>query len=577
MREACEAIRAAVAAGRRDLRPRRLRRRRDLRDRARRARAARARRATSSGTCRAGSRRATASAAETLGAARRRGLRARPDRRLRRSRRSTRWRRRARAGLEVVVTDHHRAGDELPGLPGRRPVRRLPVRRPVRHGRRLQARPRRCSAPTRRCSRATSTSSRSRRSPTSCRSSTRTARSRSPGLRALAHDAEAGAAGADARRRRRPGRGRRGRGRLPARAADQRRRPALPPAARRWSCCSPSDSEEADRLAQRLEELNRERQQVEDRILREAVAADRVVAGGAAPPPRLRRRGRGLARGRDRDRRLAARRALRPAGRPDRGRGAATGRAPAARSPASTCTPRSAPAPAHLERWGGHRAAAGLSIEPERRRGVRGGVRRRTPTRRSPTTTSRPSTRVDAIVPGDAARRSASARSWRGSRRSGSATRASRSLAAGVRARRARHGGGGQAPPLPRPRPSGRDAGSAIAFRLGSQLDRFRRVGRYDVAFRLQENRWNGTVAPQLVVRRIFDAPDALRAAPRLARRRSGSSTRRAARPTPPRCSPSWSWSTAGGACSSRSASARCSSSRRSPAPPNRLSQRSSE
>ena len=31
-------------------------------------------------------------------------------------------------------------------------------------------------------------------------------------------------------------------------------------------------------------------------------------------------------------------------------------------------------------------------------------------------------------------------------------------------------------------------------------------MGRFDVAFRLKENRWNGTVAPQLVVRRLFDA-----------------------------------------------------------------------
>lgn len=54
----------------------------------------------------------------------------------------------------------------------------------------------------------------------------------------------------------------------------------------------------------------------------------------------------------------------------------------------------------------------------------------------------------------------------------------------------------------------GRDGGSAIAFGLGAQLDRVRRAGaRYDVAFRLKENRWNGTVAPQLVVRRVFDAP----------------------------------------------------------------------
>src|SRR5207237_1150096 len=59
-----------------------------------------------------------------------------------------------------------------------------------------------------------------------------------------------------------------------------------------------------------------------------------------------------------------------------------------------------------------------------------------------------------------------------------------------------------------RVRREGFDAGSAIAFGQGMQLDRLRRVGRYDVAFRLQENHWNGTVAPQLVVRRVFDADD---------------------------------------------------------------------
>ena len=53
------------------------------------------------------------------------------------------------------------------------------------------------------------------------------------------------------------------------------------------------------------------------------------------------------------------------------------------------------------------------------------------------------------------------------------------------------------------------DGGSAIAFGLGSQLERLQRQGRYDVAFRLKENRWNGTVAPQLVVRRVFDASPA--------------------------------------------------------------------
>src|SRR5206468_264910 len=53
-----------------------------------------------------------------------------------------------------------------------------------------------------------------------------------------------------------------------------------------------------------------------------------------------------------------------------------------------------------------------------------------------------------------------------------------------------------------------RDAGSAIAFGLGAQLDRYRRETRFDVAFRLQANHWNGTVAPQLVVRRIFETPE---------------------------------------------------------------------
>ena len=59
-----------------------------------------------------------------------------------------------------------------------------------------------------------------------------------------------------------------------------------------------------------------------------------------------------------------------------------------------------------------------------------------------------------------------------------------------------------------RVRQRGRDSGSAIAFGMGGQLDRFRRDRRYDIAFRLQENHWNGVSSPQLVVRRVFDAPD---------------------------------------------------------------------
>jgi len=59
-----------------------------------------------------------------------------------------------------------------------------------------------------------------------------------------------------------------------------------------------------------------------------------------------------------------------------------------------------------------------------------------------------------------------------------------------------------------RVRQHGHDAGTAIAFGQGSQLDRLRAEGLVDIACRLKENQWNGTVAPQLVVRRLFDTPD---------------------------------------------------------------------
>ena len=45
-----------------------------------------------------------------------------------------------------------------------------------------------------------------------------------------------------------------------------------------------------------------------------------------------------------------------------------------------------------------------------------------------------------------------------------------------------------------RVRQHGRDAGSAIAFGLGGQLERLQGASRFDVAFRLKQNRWNGTV-----------------------------------------------------------------------------------
>ena len=151
---------------------------------------------------------------------------------------------------------------------------------------------------------------------------------------------------------------------------------------------------------------------------------DRVVAGGAPPPPRLRRRRRGLARGRDRHRRLAARRAVRPPGRADRRHGRATGRARGARPARSTCTARSPRASEHLERFGGHRAAAGLTIRPERVEAFAAAFAAHADARARPTRTCARGSPVDAVVPRRRARARRSARSSRGSRRSASATRA---------------------------------------------------------------------------------------------------------------------------------------------------------
>jgi single-stranded-DNA-specific exonuclease len=55
----------------------------------------------------------------------------------------------------------------------------------------------------------------------------------------------------------------------------------------------------------------------------------------------------------------------------------------------------------------------------------------------------------------------------------------------------------------------GRPSGSAIAFGFGGQLESLQRDTTFDLAFRLQENRWNGTVSPQLTIRRILEGDPA--------------------------------------------------------------------
>jgi single-stranded-DNA-specific exonuclease len=264
------------------------------------------------------------------------------------------------------------------------------------------------------------------------------------------------------------------------------------------------DGEEARRLAEELEALNRERQSVEERILREAV--DEVESW---PESRRRRRGYvvagegwhegviGIVASR------LVERYHRPvvliAGADDAWKG--SGRS----VPAFDLHAGLHACGAHLERFGGHRAAAGLTIRPEQVEVFAAAFAAHADTVLSEDDL-RPVTHVDAIVEGS----KLTLELCEELRRLGPFGLGNPSvtlLVDGCEIVDPATVGDGRHLRF-RVRQRGRDAGSAIAFGLGAQLDRFRSEQRYDVAFRLQENRWNGVVSPQLVVRRVFDAAD---------------------------------------------------------------------
>jgi single-stranded-DNA-specific exonuclease len=265
------------------------------------------------------------------------------------------------------------------------------------------------------------------------------------------------------------------------------------------------DREVAKRRAAELEHLNRERQGVEERILRAALAQVEEW------PDDRRRRSAYVIAGEDWHEGvigIVASRLVERFHRPIvliaggerewKGSGRSIG-AYDLHAGLAACA-------AELERFGGHRAAAGLSIRPERVDAFAEAFAAHADAAIEPGEL-RPLTAVDAVLP-------------RG-------TSLTLDLCAELQ-RLAPFGLGNPAVVLLAPgcelgdlgtvgegrhlrfrvRQAGRDAGSAIAFGVGPQLDRYRRVGRYDIAFRLEENRWNGTVAPQLVVRRIFDSDE---------------------------------------------------------------------
>jgi len=270
------------------------------------------------------------------------------------------------------------------------------------------------------------------------------------------------------------------------------------------------DDHEAELLAAELEELNRERQAVEDRILREASAR---VAGWT--DAQRARRGyvlwdegwhEGVIG-------IVASRLVERFGRPvvmiaashDGWKG--SGRS----VPAFDLHGALAACSRHLERFGGHRAAAGLSIATEELEPFAEAFADHAD-RVLAEDDLRREILVDAVVPGSALTLSLAEELDRLAP-FGLGNPDVTLVVVGVEACDPTTVGDGKHLRF-RIRQSGCDVGSAIAFGQGRQLERVRDGGRLDLAFRLKENRWNGSVAPQLVVRQLFDTDeryDALR------------------------------------------------------------------
>ena len=265
------------------------------------------------------------------------------------------------------------------------------------------------------------------------------------------------------------------------------------------------DERTATELAARLDELNRERQSVEDQIVRSAVAQVETW-----DETRRRRRGYVLA---DEEwhegvigivaSRLAER-YHRPvvliAGADGEWKGSGRSiREFDLHAGLAACSDR-------LERYGGHRAAAGLSIRPESIAAFADAFAAHAAVVLSEDDLRRV-TPIDAIVP---PRQPLSLELCEELRRLapfGLGNPNVTLLAPACRIGDLASVGEGKHLRFRVRTESGADGGSAIAFGMGRELDRLRRPGRYDVIFRLQENHWNGTVSPQLVVQRVFDTP----------------------------------------------------------------------
>ena len=264
------------------------------------------------------------------------------------------------------------------------------------------------------------------------------------------------------------------------------------------------EREPAARLAQQLEELNRDRQAVEERILREAV--EEIESW---PEPKRRHRAFVVA-GADWHEGvigIVASRLVERYSRPvvliagTDGDWKGSGRSIAGfdlHDGLRQCA-------GHLERWGGHAAAAGLSIKPEnvaafaeQFASIGDGALAEDDLR--------PPALVDALVHGrdltlELCEELARLAPF------GLGNPGVTLVLAGCELADLAAVGEGKHLKF-RVREDGRDSGSAIAFRLGRRLESLSRPGAYDLVFRLEANQWNGTIAPQLNVQRVLEADD---------------------------------------------------------------------
>ena len=262
------------------------------------------------------------------------------------------------------------------------------------------------------------------------------------------------------------------------------------------------ETEPARQLAAQLEELNRDRQAVEERILREAV--EEIESW----PEAQRRRRAFVVAGADWHEGVIGIVASRLVERYNRpvvliagtdGNWKGSGRS----IPGFDLHDGLRRCAGDLERWGGHAAAAGLSIKPERVPAFAEAFSSIGDAELAEDDL-RPPALVDALVHGrdltlELCNELAQLAPF------GLGNPNVTLLLAGCQLVDLAAVGEGKHLKF-RVREDGRDSGSAIAFRMGRRLDSLRRAGAYDLAFKLEANQWNGTVAPQLNVRHVFEA-----------------------------------------------------------------------